>query len=258
MCYRSVGNIVVIVAPSTVTGKTSQRSKFTSPERIIYNAGRFRRNITGGIKKGIHHDANKDLSPRDKNYIDLYPARRCSTVGPPLVLITDNSGDILNKTRVFNNELSNRVKTSTVLSTTWKETPTGIENSNGNRPGRTDAAGNSKTEPVRPRDVFCSTRITAGDVVAMILLITPDMALFGMVWLLRVRSEMKRCAKCRRQAEQSGTPAQTDAASQSTFFTITEAAGTGVTSTPSPGHSLGPGPTTFCEVHGFMPPKDGK
>lgn len=27
----------------------------------------------------------------------------------------------------------------------------------------------------------------------------PDMALFGMVWLLRMRAEMRRCAKCRRE-----------------------------------------------------------
>lgn len=107
----------------------------------------------------------------------------------------------------------------------------------------------------RQRRKLCAFDRRFGDV-AMILLPHPGMALFGMVWLLRVRSEMKRCAKCRRQAEQA-TPTQTDVASQSTFFTITDAAGgANVSSTPSPGHSLGP--TTFCEVHGFMPPKDGE
>ncbi|GLV41247.1 hypothetical protein CBL_04771 [Carabus blaptoides fortunei] len=42
-----------------------------------------------------------------------------------------------------------------------------------------------------------------------------------------------------------------DRASQSTFFTIDAP---GPASVSSPGHSLGP--TTFCEVHGFVPPKE--
>lgn len=106
-----------------------------------------------------------------------------------------------------------------------------------------------------------------GDVVAMRPGPNYEMALFGMVWLLRVRSEMRRCAKCRReqlqhqqqqqQQQQLQTPSiqgtLDDRASQSTFFTIDTP---GPAPVPSPGHSLGP--TTFCEVHGFMPPKEGK
>lgn len=84
-----------------------------------------------------------------------------------------------------------------------------------------------------------------------------SMALFGMVWLLRVRSEMRRCAKCRRVASrEAGAQTPGDAASQSTFFTITDTVTQQTQTATSPGHSLGP--TTFCEVHGFMPPKDGK
>lgn len=79
------------------------------------------------------------------------------------------------------------------------------------------------------------------------------MALFGMVWLLRVRSEMKRCAKCRRQ-ELSHTEERT---SVPNFFTI---------DTTGPLHgaesvtTLGTvsAPTTYCEVHGYNPPKEGK
>lgn len=79
------------------------------------------------------------------------------------------------------------------------------------------------------------------------------MALFGMVWLLRVRSEMKRCAKCRRQDIAQAE----ERASASTFFTIDTNPNVSV---PGPG-SLSPGhvlaPTTYCEVHGYNPRKEG-
>lgn len=79
------------------------------------------------------------------------------------------------------------------------------------------------------------------------------MALFGMVWLLRVRSEMKRCAKCRRQEI---TQAE-DRVSTTTFFTIdTNIPATTQTTNTSPGHALAP--TTYCEVHGFNPRNEGK
>lgn len=90
------------------------------------------------------------------------------------------------------------------------------------------------------------------------------MALFGMVWLLRVRSEMKRCAKCRRQEliqqqqQEHDSNVERTPASVSTFFTIDTPAplpSTTETATLSPGHSLAP--TTYCEVHGFNPPKEG-
>jgi hypothetical protein len=80
---------------------------------------------------------------------------------------------------------------------------------------------------------------------------TAGMALFGMVWLLRVRSEMKRCAKCRRQ-EIVHTE---ERASASTFFTIDAPSAMPSTGTASPGPLA---PTTYCEVHGYSLPKEGK
>ncbi|XP_057666182.1 disks large 1 tumor suppressor protein isoform X6 [Diorhabda carinulata] len=81
------------------------------------------------------------------------------------------------------------------------------------------------------------------------------MALFGMVWLLRVRSEMKRCAKCRRELKEKQLEQEQKAsASCSTFFTIDAP-----TVLPSTETLLTPerlGPTTYCEVHGFNPPKE--
>ncbi|KAL3279964.1 hypothetical protein HHI36_017469 [Cryptolaemus montrouzieri] len=81
-----------------------------------------------------------------------------------------------------------------------------------------------------------------------------DMALFGMVWLLRVRSEMKRCTKCRRQQQKQNLAVE-DGASAATFFTIEAPSTVTTLNTPSPGHSLAP--TTFCEVHGYSLPKEG-
>ncbi|KAF5306501.1 hypothetical protein FQR65_LT07329 [Abscondita terminalis] len=83
-----------------------------------------------------------------------------------------------------------------------------------------------------------------------ILIMSPlSMALFGMVWLLRVRSEMKRCAKCRRQEI-----AQSDDRTQSsTFFTIETPSVVPCPDTVSPSHMA---PTTYCEVHGYNPPKE--
>ncbi|XP_050500628.1 disks large 1 tumor suppressor protein isoform X3 [Diabrotica virgifera virgifera] len=81
------------------------------------------------------------------------------------------------------------------------------------------------------------------------------MALFGMVWLLRVRSEMKRCAKCRRELrERQLEQQQRTPASCSTYFTIDAP-----TVLPSTENLLTPermGPTTYCEVHGFNPHKE--
>lgn len=78
-----------------------------------------------------------------------------------------------------------------------------------------------------------------------------DMALFGMVWLLRVRAEMKRCAKCQRRNERAN---QRPVSRATTFFTIEGA------TTPSQAAPRTPvaEPTTFCEVHGFIPPEEGK
>ncbi|CAG9857150.1 unnamed protein product [Phyllotreta striolata] len=83
------------------------------------------------------------------------------------------------------------------------------------------------------------------------------MALFGMVWLLRVRSEMKRCAKCRRECDKDGRRRlQRTPASCSTFFTIDVSNDGDGDAATTIDRSIGPG--TYCEVHGFNPPKDGK
>ncbi|XP_065157765.1 disks large 1 tumor suppressor protein isoform X3 [Atheta coriaria] len=86
----------------------------------------------------------------------------------------------------------------------------------------------------------------------------PGMALFGMVWLLRVRAEMKRCAKCRRQEMLAAAQATSDerAASQSTFFTIDASLPPLDAELASGSGQHAHGPTTYCEVHGFNPPKE--
>ena len=102
------------------------------------------------------------------------------------------------------------------------------------------------------------------------------MALFGMVWLLRVRSEMRRCSKCRReevlsaqqQAQQHHqqhhhhhhhqhhhhqralsqgtlhTPDDEISSSANTLFTLDTPGSTGIAG-------------SYCEVHGYVPQKEG-
>ncbi|XP_046415240.1 disks large 1 tumor suppressor protein isoform X11 [Neodiprion virginianus] len=93
-----------------------------------------------------------------------------------------------------------------------------------------------------------------------------DMALFGMVWLLRVRSEMRRCAKCRREeilaAQQEhqtsvqdsrSTIHQPNSATHQASDTLNTSATTLFT-LDTPGAS---GPAgSYCEVHGYIPPKE--
>ncbi|XP_051155845.1 disks large 1 tumor suppressor protein isoform X5 [Leptopilina boulardi] len=103
------------------------------------------------------------------------------------------------------------------------------------------------------------------------------MALFGMVWLLRVRSEMRRCSKCRReeflntQQQQQQVQVQQHqqhhhhhhhhhhqrALSQTTLHTPEDA----VSSSANTLFTLDtPGSTgiagSYCEVHGYVPPKE--
>lgn len=80
-----------------------------------------------------------------------------------------------------------------------------------------------------------------------------EMALFGMVWLLRVRAEMKRCAKCRRQ---DLTQNDERTSSVTTFFTIDAPAPLSAAETAASANVLTP--TTYCEVHGYNPRKEGK
>lgn len=113
------------------------------------------------------------------------------------------------------------------------------------------------------------------------------MALFGMVWLLRVRAEMRRCAKCRKeellklqkeQAELQMLRGQQQQ-HQHSFHRSVEQQTEGAVAIIS-GHGSGqesqdgvspsttnttfynldpPGPGgTYCEIHGFIPPKEGK
>ncbi|KAG8268785.1 hypothetical protein J6590_017030 [Homalodisca vitripennis] len=85
----------------------------------------------------------------------------------------------------------------------------------------------------------------------------PDMALFGMVWLLRMRAEMRRCAKCRREeARWLQENAQEDrhdaaaAAASAPIFTV-ESAQVDTSSAPPPPPPAPRTPRTFCEVHGY-------
>ncbi|XP_030757882.1 disks large 1 tumor suppressor protein isoform X4 [Sitophilus oryzae] len=82
------------------------------------------------------------------------------------------------------------------------------------------------------------------------------MALFGMVWLLRVRAEMKRCAKCQRREAARAASGRQATSRATSFFTIEGAAtptsGQGTLRTPV----VEPPPTTFCEVHGYVAPKE--
>ncbi|KAL1123401.1 hypothetical protein AAG570_002481 [Ranatra chinensis] len=72
------------------------------------------------------------------------------------------------------------------------------------------------------------------------------MALFGMVWLLRVRAELRRCSKCHSAATSSSSlPASSQA-----IFTV-DCPPAGASGPPPP-----PPPTAYCEVHGFRPRKD--
>lgn len=109
------------------------------------------------------------------------------------------------------------------------------------------------------------------------------MALFGMVWLLRVRSEMRRCSKCRREellvAQQQNTNRRNEqhqqqsqhqqqrphhqhcTASQTTSLIHTSEDGLTMSSAntlftlDTPGAS---GPAgSYCEVHGYVAPKEG-
>ncbi|XP_039288437.1 disks large 1 tumor suppressor protein isoform X5 [Nilaparvata lugens] len=74
---------------------------------------------------------------------------------------------------------------------------------------------------------------------------TATMALFGMVWLLRMRAEMRRCSRCHREGC-APLAAHTHSPHTSTpIFTVEGAA----QQSPSP-------PGTYCEVHGYVPRKE--
>lgn len=82
------------------------------------------------------------------------------------------------------------------------------------------------------------------------------MALFGMVWLLRVRAEIKRCSKCQRHGErQKRTANQRPISRSTTFFTIDGAISPRRESTVMTPLAES---ATFCEVHGYRPMEDGE
>lgn len=113
-----------------------------------------------------------------------------------------------------------------------------------------------------------------------------EMALFGMVWLLRVKAEMRRCAKCKReellklqnereelrsqkpirqhqqetrpqtlhrsveqQTEGAAALVQPELSQDCISLPMTQTAF--YTSDPSEFEG------TFCEIHGYIPPKEG-
>lgn len=91
----------------------------------------------------------------------------------------------------------------------------------------------------------CSEGVTMPD---------PHMALFGMVWLLRMRAEMRRCAKCRREEarwlqENAAQAPEAHDASAAPIFTVERAQMD--TSAPPPPPPAPRTPRTFCEVHGY-------
>ncbi|CAH0558819.1 unnamed protein product [Brassicogethes aeneus] len=85
-----------------------------------------------------------------------------------------------------------------------------------------------------------------------------DMALFGLVWLLRVRSEMNRCSKCQSRQHTVHAPivtAEVQATPSTSTFYLDPLPPVQASGSRSPGHSSGP--TTYCEVHGYNPRKEG-
>lgn len=94
------------------------------------------------------------------------------------------------------------------------------------------------------------------------------MALFGMVWLLRVRSEMRRCSKCKRdemltqQHSQHGHQQQhhqhnrpTSSLLQTPEDGLTMSSANTLFTLDTPG-ATGPA-GSYCEVHGYVAPKEG-
>ncbi|XP_074105517.1 uncharacterized protein LOC141531529 [Cotesia typhae] len=116
------------------------------------------------------------------------------------------------------------------------------------------------------------------------------MALFGMVWLLRVRSEMRRCSKCRREELLTDQQQQQQQQQQQHHHQQTHprhhhhhqqqqqhnqhqslSQTTSLIQTPDDGITMSsvntlftldtPGATgpagSYCEVHGYVAPKEG-
>ncbi|XP_054265727.1 disks large homolog 4-like isoform X2 [Macrosteles quadrilineatus] len=85
----------------------------------------------------------------------------------------------------------------------------------------------------------------------------PHMALFGMVWLLRMRAEVRRCAKCRREEarwlQENAKPPEPHDAAAAPIFTVERAQ---MSSAPPPPPPAPRTPRTFCEVHGYRRKED--
>ncbi|KAK6627973.1 hypothetical protein RUM44_010455 [Polyplax serrata] len=153
------------------------------------------------------------------------------------------------------------------------------------------------TESVAPYDGFekikkIKIHVGVGGVMMSFLprhffIVKAEMALFGMVWLLRVKAEMRRCAKCKReeelklqklQSEQQQKEQQQQQAeglrlqkqflqqhqrdSQRSVEQQTEGAialvQTDIPQVPLYGSDSAVGfEGTFCEIHGYIPPKEG-
>ncbi|KAK6628323.1 hypothetical protein RUM43_002135 [Polyplax serrata] len=154
------------------------------------------------------------------------------------------------------------------------------------------------TESVAPYDGFekikkIKIHVGVGGVMMSFLprhffIVKAEMALFGMVWLLRVKAEMRRCAKCKReeelklqklQSEQQQKEQQQQQAeglrlqkqflqqhqrdSQRSVEQQTEGAialvQTDIPQVPLYSSDSAVGfEGTFCEIHGYIPPKEAK
>ncbi|KAK0164191.1 hypothetical protein PV328_002847 [Microctonus aethiopoides] len=131
---------------------------------------------------------------------------------------------------------------------------------------REDAAGLDESDPTSMKHP------------SRVLVFEIAMALFGMVWLLRVRSEMRRCSKCHRdelpigqqnhqhnhhyqqqrnneqQQNQNRTLSQTTSLIHTPEDGVTMSSANTLFTLDTPG-ATGPA-GSYCEVHGYIPPKE--
>ena len=100
-----------------------------------------------------------------------------------------------------------------------------------------------------------------------------NMALFGMVWLLRVRAEMRRCTRCRReqlqnlQRQNAASPIPGKIMLPTQEINVCELEHkiksnmSNPEETDNTSEDVHSGPNTegtYCEVHGYVPLKPGK
>lgn len=130
------------------------------------------------------------------------------------------------------------------------------------------------SETVKKTDVDVRDRVMMSLSIRYGFLAKAEMALFGMVWLLRVRAEMRRCAKCRKEELARLQKEQEDAQQQLQHHRSVEQQTDGaiaVIGTPDSVDCTSPSTTnttfynldppgpggTYCEIHGYIPPREG-